>query len=258
MTLWKVSRDGRGGAKKGQNVIRSKTALVQNYRNWHKSNRCLFFFSFSFSFSHIFLFLFLFLLHSLRFRLALHLLFILLLFFFFFFIRFSPPTAPLRRIAPTPAVMADFGQSDFVLWCWCGFWCCVLFVCCCCCCVLLCCCCVGVVLLCVVLLCVVVLVLCCCCVTLLNVCVKAAGVSHDSPRTPNVHISGSRCFKHHQNSTRRHPERDRKNENGSGRGKKARNFGPLTLRGPTLWGHDSHQIQKWIGQNWIGKVGHNR
>ena len=40
-------------------------------------------------------------------------------------------------------------------------------------------------------------------------------------------------------------------------------FGPSTLRtppfgarfflflGPTLWGHDTHQIQQWIGQNWI-------
>ena len=27
------------------------------------------------------------------------------------------------------------------------------------------------------------------------------GLAHDSPRTPNVHISGPRRFKHHQNST---------------------------------------------------------
>ena len=37
--------------------------------------------------------------------------------------------------------------------------------------------------------------------------------SHESPTTPNVHIRGSRRFKHHQNSTRRPPEREKKNEN---------------------------------------------
>ena len=31
------------------------------------------------------------------------------------------------------------------------------------------------------------------------------GLAHDSPRTPNVHISGPLRFKHHQNSTRRPP-----------------------------------------------------
>ena len=34
---------------------------------------------------------------------------------------------------------------------------------------------------------------------------KAVGASHDSPRTPNVHISGPRRFKHHQNSTKGPP-----------------------------------------------------
>ena len=38
---------------------------------------------------------------------------------------------------------------------------------------------------------------------------QAAGFSHDSPRIPNVHINGSRRFKH-QNSTRRPPEGERK------------------------------------------------
>ena len=66
---------------------------------------------------------------------------------------------------------------------------------------------------------------------------------HDNPRIPNVHISVSQRFKHHQNSTRRPPKREtKKSENCGGRGKKARNFGlhpsgpPLlgsTLRGPT-------------------------
>ena len=32
---------------------------------------------------------------------------------------------------------------------------------------------------------------------------------YDSPRTPNVHISGSPRFIHHQNSTRRHPKEGR-------------------------------------------------
>ena len=51
-----------------------------------------------------------------------------------------------------------------------------------------------------------------------------AGVSHDSPRTPNVHITGSGRFRHSQNSTRRPPREGRKSENGGGRGKKERNF----------------------------------
>ena len=42
-------------------------------------------------------------------------------------------------------------------------------------------------------------------------CVKpwrSRWASHNSPRTPNVHISESWCFKHHQNSTRRPQERE--------------------------------------------------
>ena len=31
---------------------------------------------------------------------------------------------------------------------------------------------------------------------------RPPGLAHDSPRTPNVHISGPRRFKHHQNSTK--------------------------------------------------------
>ena len=42
---------------------------------------------------------------------------------------------------------------------------------------------------------------------------KAAGVSHDNQRTPNVHISGPRRFKHHQNSTRRPPGKRKKRAN---------------------------------------------
>ena len=48
---------------------------------------------------------------------------------------------------------------------------------------------------------------------------------------PNVHISGSRRFKHHQNSTKRPPrEREERKKTVAGEGKKARNFGPPTLR----------------------------
>ena len=59
------------------------------------------------------------------------------------------------------------------------------------------------------------------------------------PRTPNVHISGPWRFKHHQNSTKGPPERDKHSENGGGRRKKKCEFGPShplrpTLRGPTL------------------------
>ena len=42
--------------------------------------------------------------------------------------------------------------------------------------------------------------------------------------SPNVLISGPRCFKHHQNSTRRPPEREKERKWGR-EGKKARNFG---------------------------------
>ena len=71
------------------------------------------------------------------------------------------------------------------------------------------------------------------CRTAQNFALGAARVSHDSPRTPNVRISVPRRFKHHQNSTRRHPERHKKSEMVAGEGKKkARNFGPSTLPGP--------------------------
>ena len=48
-------------------------------------------------------------------------------------------------------------------------------------------------------------------------------------------FQGLHASTHHQNSTRRPPRQGRKNENCGGRGKKkARNFGPSTLLGPTL------------------------
>ena len=63
------------------------------------------------------------------------------------------------------------------------------------------------------------------------------GFTHDSPRTPNVHISGPWRFEHHQNSTKGPQERERRKKIVAGGGKKkARNFGPPTLRGSTLLG----------------------
>ena len=58
-------------------------------------------------------------------------------------------------------------------------------------------------------------------------------------RTPNVHISGPRCFKHHQNSTKGPQEREER-KLWREKGKKARNFGLPTLRGPhPLWSQNS-------------------
>ena len=59
----------------------------------------------------------------------------------------------------------------------------------------------------------------------------ASGASHDSPRTPNVHISGPRRFKHHQNPTK-DPKKRRKENCGGRRKNKARNFGPPPFRTP--------------------------
>ena len=51
----------------------------------------------------------------------------------------------------------------------------------------------------------------------------AAGVSHDSPRTPNVHIWGSRPSKNTTKFPQEDPQRERKkSENGRGGGKKKR------------------------------------
>ena len=60
---------------------------------------------------------------------------------------------------------------------------------------------------------------------------------HDSERTPNVCIR-SRRFKHHRNSTRRHPERHKKSEMVAGEEKKREILGAppfgATLQGPTF------------------------
>ena len=62
------------------------------------------------------------------------------------------------------------------------------------------------------------------------------GLAHDSPNSKRAQTRGTCASKHHQNSTRRPPERHRNSETVAGREEKARNFGPPTLRGPTLSG----------------------
>ena len=51
------------------------------------------------------------------------------------------------------------------------------------------------------------------------------------PESPNVHISGFRRSKHHQNSTRRHPERHRKSKTVAGKGRKRAKFWAVRRRG---------------------------
>ena len=48
----------------------------------------------------------------------------------------------------------------------------------------------------------------------------AAGVSHDSPRTPNVHISGHLLFKTPPKFNEKTPRETQKQRNGGGKGKK--------------------------------------
>ena len=67
--------------------------------------------------------------------------------------------------------------------------------------------------------------------------ILAAGASHDNPRTPNVHIEGSRRFKHHQNSSRTLPREGQKERKWEWeRVKKREMLGSPTLRGPTPGG----------------------
>ena len=75
---------------------------------------------------------------------------------------------------------------------------------------------------------------------------KCRGFTQQPKNYKRAHFRPRR-FKHHQDSTRRYPERHEKSENGSGSRKKtARNFGPPTLPGgftlrglgaPPLWPH---------------------
>ena len=66
---------------------------------------------------------------------------------------------------------------------------------------------------------------------------KAAGVSHDNPRTPKVHNRGPRRFIHHQNSTRRPRREGRKKENCGGKGKKSEILGPPPFGAPPFGPH---------------------
>ena len=65
------------------------------------------------------------------------------------------------------------------------------------------------------------------------------GASHDNQRTPNAHIRTSRRFKHHQNSTRKPPEREERMKFlvGESKKKNAKFWAPHpsapTLRAPT-------------------------
>ena len=86
--------------------------------------------------------------------------------------------------------------------------------------------------------------------------VWALGLSCETPaasgppgRAPNVHIASPGAY---QNSTRRHPERDRKSKNGGGRGKKksAKILGPH----PSGPHHDTHQ-QNGLANNGLAKIG---
>ena len=60
---------------------------------------------------------------------------------------------------------------------------------------------------------------------------KAAGVSHHSPRAQTCTSEGPSLHKDHQNSTRRHTVRERKNDSGGGRLKKSAKFWAVQRRG---------------------------
>ena len=51
------------------------------------------------------------------------------------------------------------------------------------------------------------------------------------PEPKRVHFRPPALRKHHQNSTRRHPERDKKSKHGAGRGKKRAKFWAVRRRG---------------------------
>ena len=59
----------------------------------------------------------------------------------------------------------------------------------------------------------------------------AAGFSHDSPKTPNVHILRVSRFKNTSKIQREDPQREKQKENGSGRGKKKAKFWWVRRRG---------------------------
>ena len=90
---------------------------------------------------------------------------------------------------------------------------------------------------------------------------EAAGASHDSPRTPNVHISGPRRFKHHQNSTKGPQEREERKRLVAGEGKKSAKFWAPHPSGPHTSG--PHPCMNCVCPprkmgGWVGGVGEGR
>ena len=63
------------------------------------------------------------------------------------------------------------------------------------------------------------------------------------PESPNVHISGSLPSKHHQNSTRTHPERHRNSETVAGKGRKRAKFWAVRRTGVRRTGVRRNVVQ---------------
>ena len=82
------------------------------------------------------------------------------------------------------------------------------------------------------------------------------GLAHDSPRTPHVHISGPRRFKHHQNSTKGPQERERRKKIVAGRGKKTREIlGPPPFWAPPFWAPPFWAPPFWAPPFWAPPFG---
>ena len=93
--------------------------------------------------------------------------------------------------------------------------------------------------------------------------------AHDSPRTPNVHISGHLRFKTPPKFHEKTPKETQKQRIGGGeRKKKTRNFGPPPFGSPQLRGPTFSRFGPTIGAPLFGapfwvkhkntKIGHNR
>ena len=81
------------------------------------------------------------------------------------------------------------------------------------------------------------------------------GLAHDSPRTPNVHISGHLALQNTTKIPREDPQRDTKRaKRWREREEKARNFGPSHPSGPHQFGaHPSGPTHR--GPTWFGPIG---
>ena len=73
---------------------------------------------------------------------------------------------------------------------------------------------------------------------------EAARVSHDSPRALTCTFEGPGLHKHHQNSTRRHPKKDKKSEHGAAEGKKKSEI----LGGPAEGGPEEGGPEEGVGR----------